>query len=361
MEKYIKNSSSSSIQRKEQNTNSSQSNTKIAKDISSHETEEDKQGLSLKKKLKIISTIFASFIICGILFFPYQKIINYYFFKLINQNALGVGETDLSIMGISHLSNLNYTVNETTGIEATKVAINIPLLSFITNSLDGTVQFNDIYFYSKYASFIAKKAVIVLDLNDFSLPVNEWQGKININVTGLDGVKLKIPQLEPLGIDLNEIKINKIVLKLSFDESKLAFDGSEMTSNYFDLKLKGHTHLSQNFSKSRLKNHICITPKPNLETLNPALMGILLAGGASVGTEMCFKLNGTPSKPDFILPFASGFGSSTSTDTSSDYSSKPSPGQQEAQIKNKITAPKKFKRAIAPRPNSLNNREIINP
>ena len=79
----------------------------------------------------------------------------------------------------------------------------------------------------------------------------------------------------------------------------MGFDGSQLLSNYFTLKLKGHSQLKEQVGSSPLKGEICIIPSPELESLDGNLMGVYILAGGVAGGELCIKVSGQLLKPNF--------------------------------------------------------------
>lgn len=271
------------------------------KDLKEDFSEEEERGYQLdpKQKLQVLGIILSSFLLFGLFFFPYQKLARYFFFSFANQISLGAGQVELNFLSSSFIDDINFSFGTGGGVSARQLKLDIPLLKLMGSSLDGGMQFKEMYYFSKALSLSAYEAILSLNIKDRSMPPNQWQGNIELETRRFKLLELNIPQLESIGVDLSQMKVQKFELKLSFEQGNLGFGGSQLLSNYFTVNLKGFAQLKEQVASSPLNAEICIVPSPELESLDNKLMGLyILAGGTAEG-ELCIKVRGQLQKPDF--------------------------------------------------------------
>ena len=279
------------------------------------EEEEGGYHFTSKQRLQLFGTIIASFLFFALFLFPYQKLARYSFFKFSKQVSLNTGHLDLSFFGTSFVDDISLPFGEGGGIGARQLEIAIPLLKLIGNSIDGELRFKELQYFSSALAFSMNELFLSLDLERHTLALNQWEGNVNMDGKNFKLLQLNLPQLESLGVDLSQLKVQKLELKLAFEQGKLNFDGSQLLSNYFTLNLKGFSQLKEPVTSSRLNAKICIIASPDLESLNSELMGIYILAGGSAGGELCLKVAGNLLKPDFEKANRGGFSESLSTET----------------------------------------------
>ena len=300
-------------------------------DFSEEEEEEEEETFQLnpKQKLQLLGILLSSFLFFSLLLFPYQKLARYFFSKLANQISLSTGELDLSFLGTSFIDDISFPLGAGKSIRARQLQIEIPLLSLMGSSVDGDTRLKELQYSSETMAFAANELLVSLDLEGYSKPPEQWEGSIYIDSKNFNLLQLNIPQLESLGVDLSQMKVESFGLRLGFEQGKLSFDGSQLRSNYFTLKLKGFAQLQEAMAASRLNAEICIFPSPELENINSELMGVYILAGGSAGGELCLKVRGKLSQPDFQNPAANNLSQDLPTSEKEASPPPPSPDKKE--------------------------------
>lgn len=263
------------------------------------EEEESSYRLKTKQKLQVMGIILSSFLLFGFFLFPYQTLARYFFFNFANRISLGIGNVELNFLSSSFIEEISFSFGKGGGVRAQQLRLDAPLLGLIGNSLDGSMELKKAYYASEALSLSASEAVIFFNIEDRSVPPSEWQGSIDLKTKNFKLLGLNIPQLDALGVDLSRMKVQKFQLKFNFEQGKVSFDGSQLLSNTFSLKLKGSSQLSSDIGASRLHAELCIIPSPELEKLDSNLMGIYILAGGTAGAKLCIKVRGQLLKPDF--------------------------------------------------------------
>ena len=270
---------------------------RIIEEEAFEEDNETDDKFSFRQKWQIALVIFVSFFVFSMIFFPYQTILHYFFVKFSKDIPLTYEKIELRFFGNSSLKNVKFQPDRGTNVQVKRFDLGIPLLSFIDGSLEGTMAFSDLYFSSDKYSFFINRINILLNLNDFKLPIRQWRGEVNVRGEKL--TELQVSQLANFGVDLDKMDIQSFDLKLSFEQGKLKFNNSQILSDYFTINLKGFVQLRNNFLASRLDGQLCIVPVADLEQKDSSLLSIYLIAGGKPGGELCLQLKGGLGNPKF--------------------------------------------------------------
>ncbi len=266
------------------------------------EDEQELYKLNDKQKWQISGVIATIFLVSTLLFFPYGKVLRYLFVSSVQGLPLSYGKLELSILGSSFIENITYQSPIGVSLVANQLRLDIPLIQFVSDNPNGFMQVSRVYLHSDFLTVSAEKLNIDMDIENLSLPFSKWRGAITLDAKRSRIEELNVKALQSAGINFSAMDVQKFNLKLVFDQSGIKFDDSQLISDLFAIKLRGITYVSENVTDSRLDGELCLKPAVDLEEKSSNLMGVYLLAGGTPGGELCLKIKGKLSKPDFQKP-----------------------------------------------------------
>ncbi len=253
--------------------------------------------LSLRQKLLIGGATLFSFLFFTIYFLPYDLIIR----SLINSYAGSVRVEfktfDPGVIGPDVIEELKIQVPNGSFFGADRVESSLSIRDVLSDRANGTVKLENFDVSMNFFAGNIDQADITLDLRNYQGGLARMQGFIGIK-TGF--IKLaKLPEVLPIPIAPEDIKIKQLNLQLRTNRGNLNFDGTTLQSNLFNVTLRGGGRTSGGLESLQLDAQLCVKPDPRLEETSPDVFGYftILGGTGAAGGEKCLQLTGPAGSP----------------------------------------------------------------
>ncbi len=242
--------------------------------------------------LIVIGVVF--YFLFVLLFFPYSSFIRYLISK--------IDYTELNIDFNSILLKDLYFTNEK-DIFFTTDAINIKtkLWNLINKKIDANVILNSgsIKIKEINSGFKNMDLIIKID-NSYDEPLSRWSGEVilrfkEISLEDLWGIlkNFSLPEEQKLIKNLN--------IRITLDKGNYSIKNFTFDNPLFKIQIMGNGTLSNTIENSTVNGSLCLMPDSNIEEKNPAIYGIYLSAGGSLGGQLCIGIEGNLSNIKFLV------------------------------------------------------------
>ena len=253
--------------------------------------------LSRPQRRIVILIACTVFLFSTILFFPKDKLLNYYLAKYIEDIPLSYSKIRLNVWTASQVHNIEYLPSPQMNIKADKATWHGSLWDLQRKDLNGELSFSRLFLNLNALELFFPEFRMNFEIKNVKTAPYLWNAYLESQTKSMKILDLELPALEALPIAPQDIKIRSFFMKLIINEKKLYFDRVQLKSDIFDIRLDGYASLREKLSQSQLRASVCLKPDSKLEQNNNALFGFYLLAGGSIEGELCIALRGSFENP----------------------------------------------------------------
>ncbi len=262
--------------------------------------EEEEHRLTFRQKLIAAAVTAVSFLVFFILFLPYGDIIRYSLGRARSAVSIDYTELNLSLFGADTASGLRVALpGGAANLDAAEASSTLSWRGLLTGSPRGVLQLSDVQYSAQGLALKAGQAALDLSLSGVNGPANRWEGEATLAAGNIAFDTSPLPPLPMVEIRPEDLAIKALRLRLQFRAGTVSFDNSSLTSDLFTARLSGAGRLGQAFGATNLDAQVCLVPSPQLESKNESLYQAYLLAGGAMGGELCVKITGPLSNPQF--------------------------------------------------------------
>lgn len=261
----------------------------------------EESRLTMRQKLWVGLCATASFVVFLVIFFPLNEFLRYQLGSFSKQIQADFVDLDLNLFSPDTVDGLSVQLpNNGPRFTAGRIESQLAWLDLLGSAPDGPVRIDTAEFAMSDLAFTARQINLDIDIADVRNSLAVWDGQLDIQARGVRFDRLPLDKL-PIPIDLSELKIGRLDLKLLFEDGAVSFPDGKLVSDLFRLTLKGSGRMGNTLGATTVDARVCIEPVSDLENKNPDLFTIYIMGGGAAGGELCADINGSIGAPNFQL------------------------------------------------------------
>ena len=260
--------------------------------------------LSVKQKVVTGVAVLISFLLFTIIFLPIEPVVRYALSKGARIVRIEFKELDLNLFSADVVTDLRVTTPDGSYLRGTSVQSSLSYIDLLSEHARGRIRIPRLDIEA--VGLEAKVNGVDLEVNIrklFQAPAR-WEGLISLNTASIQ-VSALPPALRSMGIELDPatIKIRKVRLQARIENGgRMLLDGTSISSNLFDIRVKGNGRVRDSIVAPDLDASICFTADKDLETINKGLMDMYLAVGGTAAGSLCPRVKGIPGNLRWEMP-----------------------------------------------------------
>jgi len=260
--------------------------------------DESDTRLTPRQRVWAFSAGAISFVVFLIVLFPFEGILRSSLQKRLAPDVkLEFTSMQLGLLGQTKVEDLSVQSGNFQ-LEADSLVADLKKWSLLRLAPKGMVRLNGGNFAVGSLSAAFKSLDVNLDMSSLDAPASDWEGTIQIRLDKVEPEQLP-DLLSSLPISADELTIQRLSLPLQFRRGRLDFNQSQLQSPLFTIRLEGGGKVGASLFDTSLDGKICLKPVDDLEVKNEAMFGFYIMAGGSAGGELCMRLSGMLSSPNF--------------------------------------------------------------
>ncbi len=267
-------------------------------EIIEEEISEIKLTATQKILLLVIGIVF--YFLFVLLFFPYSSFIRYLISKNIQDYKIDYTELNMDFNSIL-LKDLYFTNEKDIFFTSDAINIKTKLWNLINKKIDANVILNSgsIKIREINSGFKNMELIIKID-NSYDEPLSKWSGEVivkfkEISLEELWGI------LKNFSLPEEQKVIKNLNIRITVDKGNYSIKNFTFDNPLFKIQIMGNGTLSNVIENSTVNGSICFIPDSKIEEKNPAIYGIYISAGGSLGGQLCIGIEGNLSNLKFLV------------------------------------------------------------